>query len=399
MQTPTMTTLRERHDPLVSYFRDMAGHDLMAPEEELRRARRIESLDVDVWAQLLAYAPATAYVLDAVQHRLENTLPEFATVRRAATTARKRRTKTAQQALEQGAAKLGAQLRSLDLDRQVRDTVVAEMRRMPSRGRNGLSFSPTCAGYRAYIDRIRSAEEAARREREAFVNANLRLVVTIARRYRNVSGMTLGDLIQEGNLGLLRAVDRFDYRRGFRFSTYATWWIRHMVGRSVADKARTVRLPVHVLDAKQRVGKVRRELSSQLGRTPTFQEIAEQADMTPERVRELEEGLPERGFSLDQPIGDDEGRSRVDSFVDPNADVTTPLDKLTADATKGELTRHLSKLKPIEADVIRNRFGLGGIEERTLREIGEKYSLSRERIRQIQEQALTKLRRALSSGA
>src|SRR5262249_46004357 len=228
---------------------------------------------------------------------------------------------------------------------------------------------------------------AAADARNAFVKANLRLVVSIARRF-NHGRMALADLIQEGNLGLLKAVERYDYRRGFRFSTYASWWIRHAISRALADKGREVRLPVHMIDAQHRLAKARRQL-------PT-EELAQATSMPLDKVEKMRTWLLEQSISIDKPVGDDEGRVLGEVLEDPDREEVSPTEELEWEALTTEVRDLLRELRPIEADILRQRFGLGTEQELTLKEIGDKYNLSRERIRQLQEQALAKMRRALA---
>ncbi|HET6613906.1 MAG TPA: sigma-70 family RNA polymerase sigma factor, partial [Kofleriaceae bacterium] len=290
-------------------------------------------------------------------------------------------------------------MRILDLDRQVRDAARAELAFIADHGRGRivsgkLRLSPTAAGFRSYVSRVEASEGEALAARNRFVRANLGLVVSVARRYAH-GGLPLADLIQEGNLGLIKAVTRFDHRRGFRFSTYATWWIRHAIGRAVADKGRTVRLPVHMLESRQRIGKTTRELSIKLGRAPTVEELAEATELAPERIERVLAHAADHAISLDAQLGDEDERSRLDVFQSPTEDDTTPFDDLAARSLADHVRGLLHTLKPIEADVIRRRFGLDDGREVTLQEIANAYGLSRERIRQIQEQALGKVRQAL----
>jgi RNA polymerase primary sigma factor len=208
--------------------------------------------------------------------------------------------------------------------------------------------------------------------------------------------MALADLIQEGNLGLIKAVERYDYRRGFRFSTYASWWIRHAISRALADKGREVRLPVHMIDAQHRLTKARRELTAKLGRQPTTEEIAGATNMPADKVEKMRSWLLEQSVSIDKPVGDDEGRVLGEILEDPDREVASPTEELEWEALTTEVSEVLRELRPIEADILRQRFGLGTEQELTLKEIGDKYNLSRERIRQLQEQALGKMRRALA---
>jgi RNA polymerase primary sigma factor len=245
------------------------------------------------------------------------------------------------------------------------------------------------------LRKVEQANRAAADARNDFVKANLRLVVSIARRF-NHGRMALADLIQEGNLGLMKAVERYDYRRGFRFSTYASWWIRHAISRALADKGREVRLPVHMIDAQHRLTKARRQLTGQLGRQPTSEELATATQMPLDKIEKMRSWLLEQSVSIDKPVGDDEGRVLGEVLEDPDREDTSPTDDLEWEALTTEVRDLLCELRPIEADILRQRFGLGTEQELTLKEIGDKYNLSRERIRQLQEQALAKMRRALA---
>jgi RNA polymerase primary sigma factor len=277
--------------------------------------------------------------------------------------------------------------------------VLAELKKI-SRGLPGrviddkIPFSIHARPWKAYLREVAIAYGRAQLSKNEFVKANLRLVVSIARRF-NYGRMPLADLIQEGNIGLIKAVERFDYRRGYRFSTYASWWIRHAISRALADKGRAVRLPVHMIDAYHRVAKSKRELQGKLGRQPTSEEIGEATGIAAAKIEKMRTFLLDQSFSLDRTISDEDGRKFIDFIQDPNAEHHTTTDMLVDQAMTTEVRAQLDQLKPIEADILRQRFGLDSDKELTLKEIGEKYNLSRERIRQLQEQALTKMRRAL----
>jgi RNA polymerase primary sigma factor len=216
----------------------------------------------------------------------------------------------------------------------------------------------------------------------------------VARRYQH-GGLALPDLIQEGNLGLIKAVSRFDHRRGFRFSTYATWWIRHAIGRALADKGRTVRVPVHILEANQRIRKATKSLSGTLGRAPTTDELAEAIEMSADKLERTLSHSAGQAISLDAQLGEDGDRERLEVFQVPQVEESTPFDSIANRALTDQVREVLHTLKPMEADVLRRRFGLAGEREVTLQEIASEYGLSRERIRQIQEKALSKVRRGL----
>ncbi len=383
-------------DLLAVYFRDLGCEKIMTRQQEGALATRIEELRRSLWRAALSYPPFIAGICELAREVLPAPGCPGAELDAMILAARKLRDRDLNLHREQyqrSREALAHALAGADIDSLVADRMLADLVSIEAGQHSSLSIKvklPPCGSlpFVSYVHGVRREYQAFWSARAEFVQANLRLVVTIARRYSRY--MSLQDLIQEGNLGLMKAVNRFDPGKGCRFSTYGSWWIRHAVTRAIADKGRTVRLPVHMIDACTKVVRARRRFEARHGRLASDAELAETSGVSLERIARMHVSLLEAPVSFDQRLPGDTDLTLLDAMEDTS---TPPApEAMDHELLMANLHELFEALSPFEADILRKRMGMGDCAEMTLKEIGGHYGLSRERIRQLQEVALAKLR-------
>jgi RNA polymerase primary sigma factor len=425
-------------DPVRLYLKEIGKVSLLKAEEEVAIGQRIEVGQIALRRALGRVPFATVKLLALVDRvrreevplddvillpeggepspsEVRSSLAAFARIRRLereierlqAALGDKRRSKTTRanynKWIAQNRASIQSVLEHLPLKPALADQLVGEIRQLVKRmgtaaNRSELRQLEQTAGASrkallACLSEIEEHDRVVRQAKKELMEANLRLVVSVAKRYLG-SELSLLDLVQEGNIGLMKAVDRFQYRRGFKFSTYATWWIRQAITRAIADHSRTIRIPVHMVETLNRISRVNRSLVNEMGREPTPEELAQRTGVPARKVRLILESS-RKPLSLETPIGDD---SELGDFLEDKG-AESPNDSLITQDLTTQVERALSTLSPKEKEILRLRFGIGEAGEHTLEEVGRRFAVTRERIRQIETKALRKLRHPLRGRA
>lgn len=379
-------------DLLASYMQQLSHIPLFTPDQEMDAAKELERAELETWLLVLGAPKAVAYLREEcaelepqLRQDIENLEQSYRIA--AARTYRKKLEATPSRA--EIIDRMAKSLRFDDFDKELLERVVGKMRREVW-GRRVLSNNAAYRLTHADMTDVERSRGVALRTRNNFVRANLRLVISVARNFHHYR-IPFIDLIQEGNVGLMKAVHRFDHRRGFRFSTYAHWWIRQSIERAIINKGSQVRLPVHVIDSRRQVSRASAKLLHALGRTPTAEEIGQALSLPREKIEQILSGVQQDPVSLDESVSSADPRKFLDLVRDEN--IPAVDEALIRENTHERVRELLHLLNPIEKDIIRRRFGLGADTDETLDEIGKIYNLSRERVRQIQAQGLTKMRR------
>ncbi|PRQ06080.1 sigma-70 family RNA polymerase sigma factor [Enhygromyxa salina] len=385
---------------LQSYMRAVGNTRPFSPTREHEAAVALRQARVDRWAALLGYPPLVPAICALIVSRMELSAAQQRGLEQLEVDAeqfRRRRCSASEGQFTQTGRELALGLPDIDVDGEVAELLVADVERIASHSRETLSITVArmpgdSRPFRVYLAGCRRTHRQVRKLTNEFVQANLRLVVSLAGRLAR-GRLPIQDAIQEGNIGLLKAVERYDHRRGFRFSTYASWWIRHAVSRASYNKGQQVRVPVHVHEVRQKLSRVTRSYLALHGREPSVEQLADETGLPLAKIEKVMRVAARPVVSLDAPSSLADGRAAVDVLEDPNAQ--QPGDLLVDRELEAGIEDALAKLGPMDAEILRLRYGLRETQPETLREIGERYALSRERIRQLQAQAVEQVRQEL----
>ena len=386
-----------------AYLKNLAHCDVMPAEVERQQAANIAMLRERRWQVVLAQPHFVESVLVLCDEMLSEPVPAALadSARAAAMDLICARNKRTLDALKAAGWLLSEHLSAVDRDQVVADTILADLTVLADGTGEATSLKVELPRgrdqtFRQYVGRVRRAAQAFWTSRQAFARANLRLVVSIARRIGR-GRMPMPDLVQEGNIGLMQAIDRFDHTKGFRFSTYGAWWIRHAMNRALQNKSREIRLPVHIQDALHKINRIRREYEALHGSTIPVDVLSDLCELSPAKIAKLDRHylVSEYPTSLDADSNENSERDRMEMAVEDRPMI--PSEAMEQHATQSVISDALANLPEMEQMILRMRFGLDNDQSMTLREIGEHYSLSRERIRQLQERALGRIRSALET--
>ena len=367
---------------------------LLSAEEEIQLAKDIERLDVETWTHLLGFAPATAWVAEILSPALPDLKKALARVQLLSERYVLKRDEKSFKKFYKSVSTLAQKIRKNDLDRKTLHPILNKLLTLSS---EHAPFTTTVDALMSFKQKVLTSSQDSQKLRDQFVEANFGLAITVAKRYLK-SHLDLADLVQEGQLGLIKAVDRFDHQRGLRFSTFATWWIRHAIGRSVSDKSRLIRLPVHLIETQQKIKKVQTELTQKLGRSPSHEEIAQSLKLSVGKVRDVLTVSARKMDSINQPRGTGtDARDYGESLWVAEHANDSFVEDIENKSVFSKIKGMMRYLKPVELSIINKRFGLDGGEGATLQEIANGMAISRERVRQIQNRALDKMRGGLQA--